>query len=267
MKTRMIALALCVLPISAAATGKAGAQIFPAQGVSALIVDSSAGEITVQGTTGDKITVEGMRDNAKLCAVDINIKDGKLVINERLKSNHLGGKEKLGFKILVPSTVPVVINAGMGSIKLSKLNSATEVNVGAGSVDLQSVSGALLIKIGMGSLTGKDITSANTNLSVDGNIDLSGLTGALRLAGGMSSAKLQWAAAPTAGEINISVTGPLEMSFPAAAKLNFRLPASGKIANDFVSAADGVPLTVTSALSSTISIRKTKKGKNKDVTK
>ena len=155
----------------------------------------------------------------------------------------------------------------MGIVNLLNVNSTqTEIKADMASVNLESVSGKLSVRIDMGSLTGRDISSDDVNVKADGEVELTGLKGALRIEGGPCSAKLRWAEAPASGEINISARGDVAMYFPETSKLTPQLSTSGKIINDFATTADGIPLSV-NARGGDISIHKYNNSKIKAIAK
>ncbi|MFA5161846.1 MAG: hypothetical protein WC421_06335 [Elusimicrobiales bacterium] len=211
MKEEIIAAMLCGLPLAVAVANEPTIHTFPSQGITSLKMDVEVGAISVDGTAGDKITVEDLPDNAAACDITMAVKGDKLVITERKKSNsHNDWTYKTGFKVNISSTMLVSITAESANMVVSAINGGVDIKAEHGNISLSGVKSTVKLENDSGVINVKELVGDLTVKSDHSNIDISDLKSTVKLensSGVINVKKLEGDLTVISDHSNIDISG------------------------------------------------------------
>ena len=181
---------------------------FKAGEVSAILVETDAGGVTLVVAEGDSVKAEITGEySPDKCEITGEVKDGKLLLKAAAKKK-LFWKGKVcqaGFKVYAPAGTKIVSKTGAGNVEVGAFSSGADICVGAGNIKLAGLSGPIKIHIGAGDIKG-DIYSEDMACKT-----------------GTGSLDLAWSKAPKAGKASIHAgMGMISLSFPSESKLNIK---------------------------------------------
>jgi hypothetical protein len=139
----------------------------PAAGLDALVVDNSAGSVTVVGVDGaDAVSVHArISDGFRPSGHSVVERDGRLVV-EGSCPIFLSSWCDVDYTIEVPSGLPVDIDSE-GSITVSDVDDGLVANSDSGGIDLSRVGGDVDISADQGRLEGTDLAASRVTASAD----------------------------------------------------------------------------------------------------
>jgi hypothetical protein len=172
-------------PIAVAADNiRTVTHVYPANGISRLVVDNRVGEVRIRPGTGVayEITVnlEGnrhglMRQLKKVDGLDISAKTS----NGRLHLKFNEDDVEADWTILLPKALPeeVSVNLGVGAIDLEAPSSAISIDLGVGDVDVttrNASAGEITLTVGVGEASVRGAPSSVKASGVASNVSSKG---------------------------------------------------------------------------------------------
>lgn len=204
-----IVLAAAALACASGAWAR-GTRSFPAAGISALKVETEAGNVEVTAGVGD-VEVEATHVDAGRCRLTMEAKDGTVVLKAetRSRTGMLRRGCEAGFKVTVPAATRVAVETGAGNVTASGIAGAATLSTGAGRID--------------GSLASSDASAY----------------------AGAGSIRLSWTERPAAGRITAETgAGSIEVALPADTRIEADLSTGvGSLRNE-LGDTRGAPLRV-----------------------
>ncbi|MCE2714079.1 MAG: DUF4097 domain-containing protein [Acidibacter sp.] len=158
--------------------------VYPASGISRLVVDNRVGEVRIRPGTGDSyevtVNLEGnrhglMRKLKSVDGLDINAKTS----NGRLHLKFNEDDVEADWTILLPKALPeeVGVNLGVGQVDLSAPNSAISIDLGVGDVDVRTnkaSAGDITLTVGVGEASVRGTPSTVKASGVASNVSSKG---------------------------------------------------------------------------------------------
>ncbi|MDQ7774189.1 MAG: DUF4097 family beta strand repeat-containing protein [Spirochaetota bacterium] len=167
---------------------------FSAKGITGVNIRTAAGDVYVDTQKRADIQVEQLPDNRTACDVTMEAVDGVLVLKAIEKDGVLGNI-KTGFRVHLPSALPVLADTISGDIKAGDLTSPVKAKTVSGDVKLAGITGA---------------------------IDVETTSGDIRLVKGQGPVRME------------TVSGDIHAAFAKSAKIAVEArTTSGKVKNEF----------------------------------
>jgi hypothetical protein len=151
----------------------------PAAGVTRIVVIGRAGWLHINGRRG----VAQVSASGTACASSRDrLSDTKLVLSRsgseiRIEAvtpdNEMFGSSKLDFDVVVPDTIPLVVEDGSGDLTIDNVG-ASEVTDGSGEIAIRNVNGNLAVHDGSGDLKLENIAGDVRITDGSGSIEVHG---------------------------------------------------------------------------------------------
>lgn len=208
-----------------------------------LLIETDYAIINIQGADIDEITLEAERvvsardtDHAEARldqhSLDFTSDDRGMRLNSRFRGEHTGTR-RFTLNLAVPRDQTVVVNGGLGHVRVQDLEAPLTIDARSGLIDLRHVSGTIDASTGGGHIRfealsgairlstdggligGRGASGSTTVHSDSGNVDVRGVTGSLTAttdAGGVFAQFIE----PPAGDGTIrSIGADVHLVMPA----------------------------------------------------
>jgi hypothetical protein len=224
--------------IVAYATVSPGAKTYPSGAAKRLIVSTESGPIDITGSIDAPITVD-VTPAAKGddCIFTQELRDGTLYLDAHAEKNFLGMRKSCsaGFAVSVNADT-VQARSGSGDVSLGGLYKKADVRTGSGSIRIVGAGKRAKVTLRTGS--GTIIGGAGSHIDAEsgsGDIELSSLTGIVKVRTGSGAVSLDWTSVPEIGDIDVRTgSGDLAATLPPSARLMIDFKSgSGRLSSEF----------------------------------
>lgn len=209
----------------------AGAESFPAAGLTGLSVETAGGDIVVEAG-GERVEVTIKDNDPALCVVTMEPRGGVLTLKAEDKSRSWLRRKgcEASFAVKAPAALSVSAGAGAGDLRVAGMKGALVLGTGAGSITLDEVNGEIRAGTGAGDITGT-LSSSRAEIST-----------------GAGSVDLAWKTSPAKGRVKAGAgAGDVRLSFPEGTKVEAVLSSGVGSANNEFGDTKGAALRVTAA--------------------
>ncbi|OGR66998.1 MAG: hypothetical protein A2X30_01585 [Elusimicrobia bacterium GWB2_63_16] len=124
---------------------------FIAKDITGINVRTTSGDIHVDTQKRTDIQVEQLPDNKTACDVSMEVIDGTLVL-KAIEKDGIHGRIKTGFRVYLPSALPVLAGTVSGDIKISEIFAPVKATTVSGDVKLVGITGAVDAKTTSGDI-------------------------------------------------------------------------------------------------------------------
>jgi len=175
-----------------------------ADGVNLAIIIAEAGELVVEGGSGDRIVIEGRAcasdaDRLEDMSVNVSPRDDRVTIETEIPDgwSWTGGHYAyIDLHVRVPSAMAlriedgsgnlvirdvasVEIDDGSGNLEISGVTGDLSIEDGSGNIEIEGVSGEVWIDDGSGNINIDDVGSVVVDDDGSGNIEIDGVRGSV----------------------------------------------------------------------------------------
>jgi hypothetical protein len=173
-----------------------------ASGIHFVIIDAGAGSLEITGVSGtDEIAVRaiiqvpGRNDDEAREVIESDLvltleKSGDIaVLNADFKERRwdFGDSPSVELLVKIPNKLSLAVGDGSGSISVSDVSGAIEIEDGSGSITLTNVGGEVRIDDGSGSISAEDVGGDISIEDGSGSINVGGVTGSVVIDDGSGS--------------------------------------------------------------------------------
>ena len=171
--TRYLSIAIVALAVLGAAcstkTTEANASIDDP--FTRVIITTAAGDVQIERTTGTPEWLAEATYSGTEPDFEPRVVDGELIVNEGCESV---GECSVAYLLSVPEGTEVVARTTSGSVTITSISAAVDVETSTGTVFLNTVNGTITAISGSGDILGAKLESATAAFnSASGNIDVS----------------------------------------------------------------------------------------------
>jgi len=125
---------------------------FTAEGVSDINVRTISGNIYIDVQKRTDILVEQLPDNKTACDVTMEVSSGTLLLKALERDGVQHKRIKTGFKVHLPSGLPVMADTVSGDIKAADLTSPVNVTAISGNIRLANITGPVDVETTSGDI-------------------------------------------------------------------------------------------------------------------
>jgi len=251
----VVLVGLIVLLAGAASAGQSVNESHPVAPGAEISVETLAGSLTIEGTTGGVLEVTGtLGDGVEELEIDVDDEDGEIYIEVVFDEDYHGKQtETTNLTIRMPADSPLSVETVSSSITVSGMRSALDLETVSGVIkvsgtpevlDVENVSGSVKVETAP---SGSSVESVSGQIEIGmvlGEFDASNVSGNISIKDGtLGEADMEtvsgnitcYAVPGPSGDIDMeTMSGTITLVADSGAAASYELSTfSGSIANDF----------------------------------
>lgn len=211
-----------------------------AEGVVAMDIKTTAGNIVVDSHDQPRIIVYAMNHDPELSQLDVVVKGDTIHIEIKhlVTPRWIWSRRKTcatSLRVMGPRGLLVSARSGAGDIQIIGATEDVDAETGSGNVVLNGTTGHVSVRTGSGNVTGQSPCESLEVATESGDTHLEGLAGSLSYKSSTGGLKASWSRVPGSGKIDIKTgKGPVALMMPADTRLNYRfITGPTPIMNEF----------------------------------
>ena len=211
-----------------------------AEGVVAMDIKTTAGNIVVDSHDQPRIIVYAMNHDPELSQLDVVVKGDTIHIEIKhlVTPRWIWSRRKTcatSLRVMGPRGLLVSARSGAGDIQIIGATEDVDAETGSGNVTLKGTTGHVSVRTGSGNVHGQSPCESLEVATESGDTLVEGLTGSLSYKSSSGGLRASWSRTPVSGKVDIKTgKGPVALVMPADTRLNYRfITGPTPIMNEF----------------------------------
>jgi len=211
-----------------------------AEGIVAMDIKTTAGNIVVDSHDQPRIIVYAMNHDPELSQLDVVVKGDTIHIEIKhlVTPRWIWSRRKTcatSLRVMGPRGLMVSARSGTGDIQIIGATEDVDAETGSGNVILNGTTGHVAVRTGSGNVSGQSPCESLEVATESGDTLVDGLAGSLSYKSSTGGLKASWSRAPASGKVDIKTgKGPVALMMPADTRLNYRfITGPTPIMNEF----------------------------------
>lgn len=211
-----------------------------AEGIVAMDIKTTAGNIVVDSHDQPRIIVYAMNHDPELSQLDVVVKGDTIHIEIKhlVTPRWIWSRRKTcatSLRVMGPRGLLVSARSGAGDIQIIGATEDVDAETGSGNITLNGTTGHVSVRTGSGNVSGQSPCESLEVATESGDTQVEGLAGSLSYKSSTGGLKASWARTPTSGKVDIKTgKGPVALVMPGDTRLNYRfITGPTPIMNEF----------------------------------
>jgi hypothetical protein len=211
-----------------------------AEGILAMDIKTTAGNIVVDSHDQPRIIVYAMNHDPELSQLDVVVKGDTIHIEIKhlVTPRWIWSRRKTcatSLRVMGPRGLMVSARSGAGDIQIIGATDDVDAETGSGNVLLNGTTGHVSVRTSSGNVSGRAPCESLEVATESGDTQIEGLAGSLSYKSSTGGLRASWSRTPASGKVDIKTgKGPVALVMPADTRLNYRfITGPTPIMNEF----------------------------------